>query len=124
MPCDIGSVSVTIAPEQAVVAGAQWHMTSGPDTTWHNSGEVVTNVPGDGVPYAVQFSPVHGWIEPADITDVGIIHGSTIVRSATYFIGDSPQITGCAFQTGIGFSVKWASVAGEAQSFYRVKVQP
>lgn len=98
---DLGSVSVTISPASAVAAGAQWRMTTGPDTTWHNTGDVIPSVPGSGMPYTVQFSPVAGWTAPADISTIGIVDGSNTLRTATYLIGDMVLITGGTYQMGI-----------------------
>lgn len=56
------SISVTITPQAAINAGAQWRLTFGPDTNWKNSGDVITGLlPGQ---YTVRFRNINGWQRP------------------------------------------------------------
>lgn len=93
-----GTVSVTINPPAAVSAGAQWRLTTGPDTAWHASGYAVSNVPSAGNPYTVTFSAVAGFTSPADKTDVFITNGFTTARSGTYLTGAMVLVPGGTFQ--------------------------
>jgi len=52
-------ISVTLSPDEAVDAGAQWRLDSG---MWRASGEVVTNVPPG--PHTIDYAHVNGWVEP------------------------------------------------------------
>ncbi len=59
---EVGSVKVTIAPEEAPIAGAQWSLDGG--TTWKNSGETASDIlPGS---YMVTFKDVADWTKPED----------------------------------------------------------
>ena len=59
---DAGSVTVTITPEEARIAGAQWSLDGG--TTWKNSGETASDIlPGS---YTVTFKDVTDWTKPED----------------------------------------------------------
>ncbi len=96
-----GSISVAILPTQANTQGAQWRLTTGPDTTWHNSGDIASGLPGTGTPYTVTFNTISGWSSPANITGIGITHGGTTTRSAVYVIGSMSLINGGTFMMGI-----------------------
>ncbi|MEQ1759432.1 MAG: CARDB domain-containing protein [Vicinamibacterales bacterium] len=58
----VGSIRVSIVPQAAADAGAQWKLTT--ETEWHNSGNIVP-VPSLTT-YTVQFRPIAGWTTPAD----------------------------------------------------------
>ncbi|HBA84062.1 MAG TPA: hypothetical protein DCZ95_08215, partial [Verrucomicrobia bacterium] len=58
----VGLASCTILPAEAV--GAQWKLTSGPETSWQESGAVVTNLPVGA--YTVSFKSLSGWQKPSD----------------------------------------------------------
>lgn len=97
---DVGSINVTINPAGAIAAGAQWRMTTGPDTTWHNSGDAVPNVPGAGSPYTVAFRPIAGWTVPQNLTNVVVVDGSLTSRSGTYMSGTMALVSGGTFMMG------------------------
>jgi len=98
---DLGSVTVTISPAGAAAAGAQWRMTTGPDTGWHNSGDVIPNVNALGNPYTVTFGAAAGWTTPANITTVTVTNGAVTARTGTYLMGTMALIPGGTFQMGI-----------------------
>ena len=78
-----GVISVTIEPQEAREAGAQWSIDEG--TTWHASGDAVSDLaPGD---YTVSFSDVTGWVTPPDQT-VTVTAGDTATGSGTYIEDD------------------------------------
>ncbi|MGI6459734.1 MAG: M6 family metalloprotease domain-containing protein [Candidatus Hydrogenedentales bacterium] len=58
-----GSLQVTIQPVAARMAGAQWRRVG--TLAWHNSGMVEASV--DEGEHLVEFKPVTGWVEPADV---------------------------------------------------------
>jgi hypothetical protein len=75
---DASSLTVTIDPAAAVIAGAQWFLDGGPA---HASGETVTGLaPGNHV---VSYSILAGWIKPAGQT-VALGGGQALARTGTY----------------------------------------
>ncbi|MCP3978831.1 MAG: hypothetical protein GY716_05805, partial [bacterium] len=73
-----GSLEVTILPQGAVDAGAQWKVDSG---SWQNSGTVVPDL--DGGTHTVTFKTIDGWRTPQDQT-VNVINGQTVNSTGTY----------------------------------------
>jgi hypothetical protein len=73
-----GAVTCTILPEAIRALGAQWRLTSGPDTGWKNSGDTVSGLPLLGNLYTVTFSSVACWISPATAA-VSVPAGGTSV---------------------------------------------
>ncbi len=61
---DIGSLLVTIEPQEALAAGTQWRLTSGPDTGWKNNGDVISGIPAGS--YTITFKVVETWDAPDD----------------------------------------------------------
>ncbi len=98
---DIGDVTITLSPPDAVAAGAQWRLTSGPDTSWHNSGFVLTGLPGDQAPYTATFNNVTGWTKPGDLTGIGVTHAGLTSNEVSYLTGDMALITSDTFMMGI-----------------------
>jgi len=84
-----GSVRVNIEPAGARSAGAQWRLTSGPDTSWKNSGVTISNLPVGT--YTVTFKTISGWNAPSNST-INITANQTLVGTATY-----SQATGTTF---------------------------
>ncbi len=74
-----GSLKVTLSPAAAVTAGAQWSIDGG--TTWHNSGETVSNLNVDT--YTVTFKTLDAWAPPAPVS-VTVSANTTANVSATY----------------------------------------
>ncbi len=73
-----GSLTVTISPEDAVSAGAQWRVDSG---VWRNSG---TTVSGLAVgTHTVDFSSIAGWSTPSTVS-VTIVSDQNTAASGTY----------------------------------------
>jgi formylglycine-generating enzyme required for sulfatase activity len=97
---DSGAVTVTINPAQAVTAGAQWRLTTGADTAWHNSGFTLAGVSAAGNPYTVTFNNIAGWTTPQDIT-LTATNGITALLSRDYLVGSMTRITGGTYQMGI-----------------------
>jgi hypothetical protein len=73
-----GSLQVTISPQAAIDAGAQWRVDGG---TWRDSGNTESGLPL-GL-YTVDFSEISGWTKPADEI-IQINDGLTTTTSGTY----------------------------------------
>jgi len=73
-----GSLTVTINPQGAVNAGAQWQVNAGP---WLNSGPPAQSVPA-GI-NSLTFSSVAGWAPPAP-QQITITDGETTTATGTY----------------------------------------
>ncbi|NCD34770.1 MAG: hypothetical protein EOL87_15310 [Spartobacteria bacterium] len=58
-----GSVQTTLLPANAAAAGAQWQLTSGYDTSWHNTDQSIANLPVGT--YTQIFKSIDGWYSPA-----------------------------------------------------------
>jgi hypothetical protein len=73
-----GSLQVTISPQVAIDANAQWRVDSGP---WHDSNELLTDVVIGS--HTVEFKPIFGFTEPNSQT-VQINQGQLTTTSGTY----------------------------------------
>ncbi|MHC4309649.1 MAG: hypothetical protein ACYSSN_06870 [Planctomycetota bacterium] len=73
-----GSLQVTILPQGAVTAGAQWRVNSGP---WHDSNDIENSLTAGS--YTVDYKPVTGWNEPNSET-IQINDGQTTTTTGTY----------------------------------------
>jgi len=75
------SIQIFIEPAAARTAGAQWRLTTGPDTGWKNHGAAITGLaPGA---YTITFKELSGWSKPADIT-VELGAGGNVFRTGNY----------------------------------------
>ncbi|MHC4110389.1 MAG: NHL repeat-containing protein, partial [Planctomycetota bacterium] len=83
----IGSLEVTILPQEAIDAGAQWRVDGG---TWQDSGYTEPNLTAGS--HTVDYKPVTGWNEPNSQT-VQINDGQTTTTSGTYIQTGSLQVT-------------------------------
>ncbi len=81
----LGSLTVTLLPDAAVAAGAEWQLDgAGP---WQTNGAVMANVPPGT--HSVSFKPIAGWNIPADQT-VTITSGVNTPTNVLYtLIGTS-----------------------------------
>ena len=102
-----GSLNVTIEPEGARSAGAQWRVDSG---TWHNSGYTQSGLTVGQ--HTVEFKPVSGWSTPADQT-VQINHNQITYAAGTYTIAKFITLTdpngGERLIAGWMYTVRWQS---------------
>jgi hypothetical protein len=74
----VAGLHVTIEPEAARMAGAQWRVDGG---EWRNSGDTVSDlVVGQ---HTVSFSDIVGWTKP-NTRSVGIVTGQTTESTGTY----------------------------------------
>lgn len=89
-----GSIRVSIVPQAAADAGAQWHFAG--ETIWHNSGEIVSGLSFNT--YLVEFKAVSGWVAPPN-QDVPInaVNPDIWVNSGSYALSISGDTTPDAF---------------------------
>jgi aryl-phospho-beta-D-glucosidase BglC (GH1 family) len=75
-----GIVTATIQPQAAINAGAQWRLTTGPDTNWKNSGDSVTVPAGN---YTISFKKIRRFTKPSNIS-ITVSGGQTISVTGIY----------------------------------------
>jgi aryl-phospho-beta-D-glucosidase BglC (GH1 family) len=104
------SISVTITPQGAINAGAQWRLTSGPDTSWKNSGDVISNLfPGQ---YIIRFKNITGWQRPAQQT-IQLDAFSNLQRQGTYIQNPEGFVTAAIQpQAAINAGAQWRLTTG------------
>jgi hypothetical protein len=76
-----GSVTVNIGPPGAFNEGAQWRLTDGPDTSWHDSGDTIEDIIVSN--YTIIFKDIDGWGKLLD-KQITVVEGSTTDISVTY----------------------------------------
>lgn len=74
----VTGVYVSLAPDEAVAAGAQWRANGG---GWNNSGVTLPLATGEAT---LEFRPIPGWAQPASRT-VAITSDVTTLVSAQYY---------------------------------------
>ncbi|MCB9721642.1 MAG: cellulase family glycosylhydrolase [Candidatus Omnitrophica bacterium] len=75
-----GSVTVTIQPSAAAAAGAQWRLSSGPDTSWKDSGDTIVVPKGR---YRIRFKKISGYYRPNTIR-INVGYGQAVSRTGFY----------------------------------------
>jgi len=75
----VGALAVTIAPQGAIDAGAQWRRFG--TGTWRDSGMIESDIPV-GV-HTLEFKDIAGWIKPSD-RNVTISSSQTTIANVTY----------------------------------------
>ncbi len=106
----LGSLRVTISPQAATTAGAQWQMDGG---AWQNSGATLSSIPV-GL-HTVAFKDVAGWATPVAQV-VTISSGSTTAVSATYAQHVGSLTVTIAPQEAITAGAQWNVNGGEWQN--------
>jgi len=89
---DTGSLRVTISPQGAITAGAQWQVidSTGTTSSWYNSGYTKSGLPVGS--YTVKYKDISGWTKPAD--DAGTIYkGQAATESGTYIENETGEAT-------------------------------
>ena len=81
------NLKVSLAPTQAVTAGAQWRVDGG---AWRASGTTVKGLSNGS--HLVEFKAVAGWTNPAP-RSVNLSGGGTTSLTATYVLAASVRIT-------------------------------
>ncbi len=104
----VGSLKVTISPEGAVTAGAQWSINGG--VTWHDSGATVTGLPV--ADYTVTYKTIPAWDAPAPVS-VTVTKGATTSITGTYALKTFTITSNCGPNGTISpkgvFSVNYGS---------------
>ncbi len=108
---ELGSLSVTIAPQEAATAGAQWRVDGGP---WQNSGATVAGL-GVGQ-HTVEFSALPGWVKPQDQT-MTFVGNQGVQTSGTYTL--LPSIGRIDFNGDTRGDILWRHTGG-ALSFWQM----
>ena len=76
-----GNVNVSITPQGAVNAGAQWNLDGG---NWQNSGTTLNNVSSGN--HTIYFNTISGWITPGN-QSITVSNGNTNYITGTYTQG-------------------------------------
>ena len=100
-----GSLQVTILPQMATDANAQWRVDGG---TWHDSNNTEPNL-AVGL-HTVEYKPINNWNEPNSET-VMINYGLTTITSGTYIQAGSVQVK-ISPQEAIDANAQWRVDAG------------
>lgn len=82
-----GSLQVSISPQGAIDAGAQWRLAG--SATWRDSGYTAREIPVGS--YTVEFKDVPGWDKPAN-QSVTIQNGRTATAAAVYVLQQSSPV--------------------------------
>ncbi len=96
-PAQHGSLQVTIQPAGARSAGAQWRLTSGPDTNWKNSGATIDNLPVGN--YTITYRTIAGWTAPSNFTASVTANQTNVITQ--YYTQVTPP------------AARWLEIAGD-----------
>ncbi|NCC50431.1 MAG: hypothetical protein EOM20_04360 [Spartobacteria bacterium] len=111
-----GAVTCAITPDEAITAGAQWRLSTGDDTTWHDSGYLMTNVPV--ATYTLEFSDIDGWLTPASIA-IRVTENGTVSEQRAYTPVEPEQgVLTCVItpETAIAAGAEWRILGDTWQS--------
>ncbi len=75
---ETGSLLVTISPQSAIDAGAQWRVDG---DAWRNSGTTLSAIPTGG--HSLEFKDIFGWDKPVNQV-VSIAENQTVMASGIY----------------------------------------
>lgn len=123
-----GSVQVTISPQGAIDAGAQWRRVG--TSTWRNSGATESNVPVGS--HSVEFKPVTGWSTPSN-QNITVTQNQTATASGAYAQSTTVKISGFVLNASaepiIGVNVMLSGSASgsavtDASGYYAFDVLP
>jgi len=106
-----GSLTVTIEPQGAIEAGAQWKRLC--TTTWYDSGYEESGLLEGSV--IVEFKDIPAWLKPANQI-VSITTGDTSELSGVYtqlFAAGNFIDSGQSLESNSGFEVKFGDVDGD-----------
>ena len=106
-----GSLQVTISPQDAITAGAQWKVDGG---AWQDSGTIVSGLSAGS--HTVTFKDVNGWTTPTD-QPLNIVANQTATAGGTYLLASqtgSLQVT-ISPQDAITAGAQWSVDGGAWQ---------
>ena len=111
-PPPTGSLTVYINPADARNQGAEWKLTSGPDTSYHDSGDTIVDLPTSS--YTLYFRSLSGWNRPSSHNDSITISADANSRTDTYgFNVSAPTSVSASDGTYTDrVSVTWSSSSG------------
>ncbi|MDA1257108.1 MAG: SUMF1/EgtB/PvdO family nonheme iron enzyme [Chloroflexi bacterium] len=124
---DTGQLQVTLGPGGALLEGAQWRLTTGSDTNWHDSGDTVSDIPTG--PASVDFRAAFGFESPGNtnvvvtkdaLTSVSVIYGipgMVLVSGGTYQMGNNGGAGGCSVTVSDFFIDAREVTVAEFQAF-------
>jgi PKD repeat protein len=98
---EMGSLTVTLSPQTAIDAGAQWRVDDG---AWQNSGATVQGIPVG--PHTLEFNDIVGWTKPAT-QSVTITTGQTTNASGTYVLQTGSVRVTIAPQGAVDAGAQW-----------------
>ncbi|MCP3905286.1 MAG: hypothetical protein GY715_16795, partial [Planctomycetes bacterium] len=106
-----GSLKVTISPQDAADAGAQWQTDSG---SWQDSGAVVSDL-GAGT-HTVTFKTTDGWTVPPDQTvDVGSGQTASVTGTYTEIVQTGSLKVTISPQDAVDAGAQWQTDSGSWQ---------
>ena len=105
----VGSLQVTINPQGAIDAGAQWRIDIG---DWQNSGATVGNLPVGN--HTVSFKAIDGWNTPED-EPVDIGAGATTCLTKSYTRQTGSLIVNLYPQEAVCAGAQWRIDGGDWQ---------
>jgi subtilisin family serine protease len=106
----MGALTVTISPQGAIDAGAQWRRSG--TTTWRNSDATESGILIGQ--YTVEFNDIAGWTKPPDQT-VTLSANQATEAGGTYSAATQPPVTvdypngGESLQQGTTYVIRWTS---------------
>ena len=108
-----GSLTVTLGPDAAISAGAQWRIRG--DSTWRDSGYIQSGIVVGS--YTVEFKGVSGWTAPG-AKPVQITNAATTTESGTYIVLPANGSTGSLKVTllppeAVSAGAKWRVDGGD-----------
>ncbi|HWI56646.1 MAG TPA: hypothetical protein VNZ22_05435, partial [Bacillota bacterium] len=103
-----GALRVTLTPEEAAKAWAQWRVDGG---AWHPSGDISYLPPGE---HTLSFSTVFGWATPADQT-VTITSNQTTTATGQYLPATTSLQVTLAPAAAVSAGARWQLNGGPWQ---------
>ena len=107
---DFGALVVTIDPEAAVIAGAQWKVDNG---DWHSSGTTVSDLSVGA--HIIEFSGIESWAVPGN-QNVEIVASQTTEANGTYTQKFGALVVTIDPEAAITAGAQWKVDGGEWQN--------
>jgi NHL repeat len=107
-----GSLQVMISPSDAVLAGAQWQVDSGP---WQTNEAIVQGLSSSVHHTLSFFNPVSGWTTPSSQT-VALTNRQTTLATGFYVLQTGSMQTTILPSTAVAAGAKWQIDGGAFQA--------